>query len=131
MSIVEVGLFFVSVTQPLCVGALAYVGLAKSLSRAGLGSTISARRERLASFRFYECATYSRLSSTFAYPISFTLVLCAYLIYDVDLALFLSEVLLLADTGLSEVVIFATLVVFTVAGLLFDYRLSGYGWDIR
>jgi len=81
----------------------------------------------LAAFRFYECATYSRLSSAFVYPISFTLVLCAYVIYDVDLALFLSEVLLLSDAGLAEVSIFGMLVVFTAAGLLFDYRLSGYG----
>lgn len=127
MSILEVTLLVISVTQPLCVGALAYVGLSRSLARSGLGSVVSARRERLAAFRFYECATYSRLSSAFVYPISFTLVLCAYVIYDVDLALFLSEVLLLSDAGLAEVSIFGMLVVFTAAGLLFDYRLSGYG----
>ncbi len=126
MSALEIFLILVSVTQPLCVGAFAYLGLARTLSRSGLGSIVGSRRERLAAFRFYECSTYSRLSSAFVYPLSFTLVLCAYIIYDVDLALFLCEALLLADAGLAEVSIFAALLAFTVVGLLFDYRLSGY-----
>jgi NADH:ubiquinone oxidoreductase subunit 3 (subunit A) len=131
MSAVEVTTMILSVTQPLCVGLFAYVGLARALARSGFGSTLSSRRERLAAFRFYECATYSRLASAFVYPLSFTMVLCAYVIYDVDLALFLCEVLLLADAGLVELFAFSMLTGFTVVGLVYDYRASGYSWELR
>ena len=69
MSALEIFLILVSVTQPLCVGAFAYLGLTRTLSRSGLGSIVGSRRERLAAFRFYECSTYSRLSSAFVYPL--------------------------------------------------------------
>jgi NADH:ubiquinone oxidoreductase subunit 3 (subunit A) len=127
MSLVELLLMLVAAAQPLCVGLLAYVGLVRTLSRSGLGSVLSSRRDRLAAFRFYECATYSRLSSSFVYPLSFTLVLCAYVVYDVDLALFLCEVLLLSDAGLAEVFVLVILIFTTIVGLVYDYRVGGYG----
>lgn len=127
MSFAEALLLVVAVSQPLCVGAFAYVGALRLLSRGGFGLLASTRRERVSAFRFYECATYSRLASMFAYPISFVMVLCSYIIYDVDVALFVCEALLAADAGLSELFILAALVALTAAGLVFDYRTSGYG----
>ena len=127
MSVSEIIFFAVSTSQPLCVGLLAYLGFFRTLARSGLSSVIAARRERLTAFRFYECATYSRLSSSFTYPLSFITVLCSYLVYDVDLSLFLCEVLLVTDAGAAEFVIFTALTVFTILGLTYDYKLGGYG----
>ncbi len=131
MSAIEVILVVASAAQPLCVGAVAYLGFIRTLSRSSLSSTISSRRDRLSSFRFYECATYSRLTSSFVYPLSFTSVLCAYVVYDVDLALFLCEVLLLADAGSMECFVCCVLLALTAAGLCYDYKVTGYGWELR
>jgi len=127
MSLLEIVSFVVSASQPLCVGAVAYLGLVRSVSRSSILNTLGSRRDRLASFRFYECATYSRLTSAFVYPISFVAVLCAYIVYDVDLSLFLCELLLLGDAGFLEYFTLIVLVFFTVAGLVYDYKVCGYG----
>jgi len=115
----------------MCVGVLANVGLIRSLSRAGIGSVLAVRRDRVSAVRFYECATYSRLSNTFTYPISFLAVLCAYIIYDLDLTLIVADILLLGDCGWSECLVLGLIILLTVFGLTVDYRLSGYSFELR
>jgi len=101
------------------------------LARSGLVTSLGGRRERTSTIRFYECATYSRLASAFVYPTSFLSVLCAYVLYDVDLALVLVDAIIILDCGFVELLVCVLLVACTAWGLVFDYRVCGYGWDVR
>ena len=125
----ELGIIFLASTQPLVVGVLAYLGCGRLLSRTLLHWGM-APAQRLTPNRTYECATYTRLSALLTLNTSAITLVFAFLIYDVDLILFVSEVALVSSYGLTELIVAGAFTLFFVGGLVVDYRVSGSSWEL-
>lgn len=124
MSAVELISVAVAFTQPLLVGAAAAIGIGRGFSE--LARDAAARRDSSSAYRLYECATFSRLASAFAYSVSFLAVVLAHVVYDADVALLLSELMVIGESGAAELIIVLVYVVVFASGLLLDYVVSGY-----
>ena len=85
MSLFELSMSIVCFSQPIIIGLVAFIGTMNCLQSSAMFSVNLANRARLGTFRFYECATFSRSTALFRYGIAFTSILCAYLVYDIDL----------------------------------------------
>ena len=67
MAISELLLLILSCAQPAIIGLLAFVGLGRQVSSKDLAQSLSSMHQKLGVYRFYECATYSRLNGLAKY----------------------------------------------------------------
>jgi NADH:ubiquinone oxidoreductase subunit 3 (subunit A) len=117
-----------SCLQPLVVGFAAFAGLGRQATSADLAQSLATVDQKLGAFRFYECASYSRLGSLLRYNISFFSILVAFIIYDVDFIFLFSELLMLSGYGAACWFVLAFFVLCLVVGLWYDYSAVGYSW---
>lgn len=122
----ELLVFIVSLTEPLIIGALMFVSLGRIVSGESISSILASVRSSATPYKFYECASYSRLSSVVALNTPFLIIMLAYVIYDVDVILIVSDVSLCANFGLRELVVLGLYIYFFVIGLYLDFCLCGY-----
>ena len=77
--------------QPPLLGLLLTFALRPSLVDAAWFSRYAGARQRFRSTRFFECASYARLTGWLRYGTQ-SLALCAvFLLYDIDLVFFFAE----------------------------------------
>lgn len=112
--------------QNILAGLLIAKGLKKLMHSEGSQGIVTNRKSNISSYRFYECATNSRGGASLRYYLGFTTLICAFIIYDVDLIFFFSEMVLLVDYGITETFIFFIFVFFFIIGLWMDYRRVGF-----
>lgn len=93
--------------------------------------TLLQRQQMLNSTRVYECATPSRLPQLVNYSLGYFSTLVTYLLYDIDLALILPEVLVCGEYGLFELLVLAEFGVCMVSGLWYEYYYTSFSWRIR
>lgn len=117
MGLTELALIALSCSQPIIIGLLAFMGLGRQVSSSDLAQSLSSMHQKLGNYRFYECATYSRLGSLVRYQISFFSVLIAYVVYDVDLVFFVSEAIMLSSYGIVGYCLLAFFILCMVIGL--------------
>jgi len=122
-------ILFVSFSQPLIVGLLAYIGLGRYVSKSSL-SVWSDKSIKTSQVRVYECSTFTRLSPVTKYAIPMSNLLCAFIVYDVDLILFVSEVVSLLTYSVAELIILFFFIFCFFCGLVIDYRKTGTSWYI-
>lgn len=112
--------------EPALIGLLVFIGLGREVGINNILKLIYSSRASSTPYRFYECASYSRLAPVVVYSLPFILVLLAYLIYDVDFILLVSESSLASTFGLYETGVLICYIYFFGLGLLIDYVVSGY-----
>ncbi len=110
----------------LLAGLAAYCGLDRLFDNHNKNSITN--KSKTNSIRFYECATYSKSQHIFRTGLSHIVFLIMFLIYDIDLLLITSEMLVIFGFGFFECVIFFIFIFFLVLGLLFDARKIGFSW---
>jgi NADH:ubiquinone oxidoreductase subunit 3 (subunit A) len=126
MSTLEFALLALACFQPLIIGTIAFYGVGRVMDLGGVDQRLSSIRSRISGFRFYECATYSRLTGMLAYGSQVFSILIAYLIYDVDLLFFFAEAMFLADYGVTEFCVLSTFMALFVLGVSFDKRSTQF-----
>lgn len=77
--------------------------------------------------RLYECATVSRKNNLFTYSVNFLSLIISYLVYDVDLLFFFSEVTIVSSLSLDEFLYFFLFIYFFIIGLFFDLKKENIG----
>jgi NADH:ubiquinone oxidoreductase subunit 3 (subunit A) len=117
-----------SCLQPLVIGLVAFSGLGRQIASADLAQSLATVNQKLGAFRFYECASYSRLGSLLRYNVSFFSILIAFIIYDIDFIFLVSEVLMLSGYGAACWFAFSFFILCLVVGLWYDYSSVGYSW---
>lgn len=127
---VDIIFFFISCTQPILVGVLAYIGLGRSSSWVEFFKSTSSLRSKVTNYRVYECATPSRLNNLISFNLSFFSIMLTFLIYDVDLVFFASELLLLHSFGFVEAFILFVFFIFLVLGLVFEAKQTNFNWKV-
>lgn len=127
----ELIVFVVSLTEPLIIGALMFISLGRIMSSESVSSLVASVRSSSSPYKFYECASYTRLTSLVALNTPFLVIMLAYVIYDVDVVLLISEVSLCASFGLRELIVLALYFYFFIVGLYLDFCLCGYSWSVR
>lgn len=130
MSSVEFVLGYVACFQPLVIGLAAFIGLGRFAPAGATSAHISTTRNSLSAYRFFECATYSRLGSRLNYNVQTFSICMAFLLYDLDLFFFLPEASHLESNGPLELFAIAVFLAFFVVGLWFDYTRFGFEWAL-
>lgn len=131
MAVSELSLLILSCSQPAIVGLFAFIGLGRQVSSKDLAQSLSSMHQKLGVYRFYECATYSRLNGLVKYQISFFSIVVAYIVYDIDLVFFVAEVVMVPHYGLVCLLIMAFFFMCLLVGLWYDYVSVGYSWGSR
>lgn len=108
----------------LVFGLAAYFGLDRLFD--GQNKNNVTTKSKTNSIRFYECATYSKSQHIFRTGLSHIVFLIMFLIYDVDLLLITSEMLVIFGFGFFECVLFFIFIFFLVLGLMFDSKKIGF-----
>jgi len=120
----EVFILLISCIQPLLIGSLIFIGIG-ILKPQHLLNKLNTIRNRLTAYRFYECSTYSRLTSTIKYGSQFFTLFIAFLIYDVDLIFLLSEVIFLSENAFNDLIIIIVFILLFLLGLSYDKYNTG------
>lgn len=110
----------------IVVGLLAFIGL-DYIFDSGSDDGVT-NKSKTNSIRFYECATYSKSQHSYRTGLSQIILVTMFLIYDIDILLITSEVLVLFGFGIFEWFIFLLFLLFLVLGLMFDSRKIGFSW---
>jgi|LauGreDrversion4_2_1035121.scaffolds.fasta_scaffold88720_3 NADH:ubiquinone oxidoreductase subunit 3 (subunit A) len=92
MGVVELGLIMLAYVQPVVIGLLLCLSWRIVLVDVLWFVGATALRQRLRSTRFFECAAYSRLGGWLRYSTQALGLVALFLLYDVDLLFFFSEV---------------------------------------
>ncbi len=122
-------ILLLSLLQPLFVGLILLL-----LSKLGLNSRfffffIKNIRFKFKSINFFECAVYSRLLNIITYDI-FMLSLCIlFILYDVDLIFFFTEVLCVDYWVYNELLFIFINLLLLFCGLWYDYLYLGFNWS--
>ena len=107
-----------------------------SISAAAAGSAYRARagaaasRQATQAYRFFECAAPSRQAAGVRYEVNVLGLGVMFVLFDVDLLLFVPELLNLHSMGLGDLAIVAGLLVFFAAGLWCDHSRFGFEWVV-
>jgi len=125
MFTLEMFVLFLASFQPIAIGVLAYIGLGRVASRELLNS-FGGVREKVAAYRFYECAAYSRLTQLVRYGIPFLSLCLAYIVYDVDIMLLIAEMPVVVHYGVVEIYALLLFIALFILALWYDYRALGY-----
>lgn len=128
MSSMEFVLGYVACFQPLVIGLAAFVGLGRLVPSSATSAHTGTSRNHLSAYRFFECATYSRLGGRLSYNMQTFSVCMAFLLYDLDLFFFLPEAAHLESNGPLELAVIGVYLAFFAAGLWFDYTRFGFEW---
>ena len=115
----------ISCFQPLVLGILVFIGIGNITTKIFLNKAGSIR-SKLSSFRFYECATYSRLTSMVVYGSQFFSIFLAFLIYDVDLIFILAEVIFFADYSIDDLLVLSVFILLFICGVMYDKYTTGF-----
>lgn len=110
----------------IAVGILAFIGL-DYIFDSGLEDCVT-NKSKTNSVKFYECATYSKSQHNYRTGLSQIVLVIMFLVYDIDLLLISSEVLVLFGFGIFEWFIFLLFLLFLILGLMFDSRKIGFSW---
>jgi NADH:ubiquinone oxidoreductase subunit 3 (subunit A) len=128
MGSLEFVLSLVACFQPLVIGALVVVGLGRLSPPLGAGGRAGGLRGSTSAFRFFECASYSRLSSRLHYNMQTFSICLAFLLYDIDLFFFFAESTHLDSNSIYELCLLAIFLGLFMFGLWFDYTRFGFEW---
>lgn len=123
-------IIFLSMIQPILIGHLALFGLMKVTNFGNLNTNLSGIRSKFLVSRVYECATYSKLSSLFTYSLNTLSVLLVFLIYDIDLIFFFSEISLILTFGFAEILVILILIILFVFAICFDNKGDMFSWKL-
>lgn len=115
--------------QPPFIGLLLFGLTRQSLSNQSLFSHLRAARKRFKGVRFFECAAYPRLLGRLRYDLQALSLAVVFLIYDVDLLFFFSEVYAADYWSFYHLFLFILYGLFFIAGLWYDVVRQGLGWS--
>lgn len=128
MGSIEFVLGYVACFQPLVIGLAAFLGLGRLVPAAAPAGQAGSTRTTLSAYRFFECATYSRLGSRLSYNMQTFSICMAFLLYDLDLFFFLPEAVHFETNSPFELGFLALYLLFFMGGLWFDYTRFGFEW---
>jgi len=123
-------IIFISCFQPLLIGILVFVGVGRIFNKT-VFNKLGSIRSKLSSFRFYECATYSRLSSMVVYGSQFFTIFLAFLVYDVDLIFILPSTILSSDYSIDDLVLLLIFILLFIAGMSYDKKNTNFSWKLN
>lgn len=114
--------------QPPFIGLLLF-----SLTRQGLLNrtyltSLRFIRKKAKGARYFECAVYPRLVGRLKYDLQVLSFVLIFVLYDVDLVFFYSEILTFDTWAPSQALLFAVYAVFFVGGLAYDIIRQGLNW---
>lgn len=116
-------IIILSCTQPFIIGYIVIFSFNSFFYNIFFYSIFNNLRSKTINTKLYECATNSRLNSKFIYKI-FNMSTCVlFIVYDVDLIFFLSEMTNFFSYDLFTLSIFFFLVILLVFGLFIDSKL--------
>lgn len=93
-----------------------------------LYTTLRAARRRFKNVRFFECGAYARLIGSLRYDVQALSFVVVFVLYDVDLFFFFSEVLMNEWWGPQQLILAGTYLALFVAGLWYDISRQGLTW---
>lgn len=121
--------FFLAVSQqPLFIGIIFFLYSGFGLS--ALVPYLGGSRDNKIGLRFYECTASSRGTPYINYDL-FVVAFCVlFLIYDVDLIFFLSEVTYVSSWSPVEAMLALSFLVLGLMGLVYELRLFNFNWTL-
>jgi len=120
----------VACTQPLIIGLLAFIGFGRVTAWTTVYQSLTGLRSSITNFRVYECATATRLNNLVSFNFAFFSVIVTFLIYDVDLVFFASELILISGSGPLELIVLTLLLFLLVFGLVLELRVNNFNWRL-
>jgi len=103
--------------QPLVIGLIVMLGVGRFTPMGAHSAFTGGVRNNTTAFRFFECATYSRLGSQLHYNVQVFSICLAFLLYDVDLFFFLAEAVHLDSNSLYEVALLGVFILLFIFGV--------------
>lgn len=86
-------------------------------------------KKKRKSIKFFECSVYSRLINYYQYDIHCLIFCVLFILYDVDLIFFFSEVIFLDNWSLFNFFIFFIYILFFVIGFWYDFERYSLYWN--
>lgn len=90
---------------------------------------ISNVKKKRKSIKFFECSVYSRLINYYKYDIHCLIFCILFILYDVDLVFFFSEVIFLDNWSILNFFLFYVYVLFFIIGFWYDFERYSLYWN--
>jgi NADH:ubiquinone oxidoreductase subunit 3 (subunit A) len=124
MSSIDNFILVLSSVQPIIIGNIVVFGLGKVYNKSDVLSSIGGVKVKSLNSRIYECGSYTKSNNLLHYSLNTIELLLSYLIYDVDLIFFFSEVTILLTMSTTSLLVLLLFLLLFVVGVFFDYKKS-------
>jgi NADH:ubiquinone oxidoreductase subunit 3 (subunit A) len=86
-------------------------------------------KKKKKSIKFFECSVYSRLINYYHYDIHCLIFCILFILYDVDLIFFFSEIIFFDTWSFLEILIFIAYIGFFIIGFWYDFERYVLYWN--
>lgn len=110
--------------QPPFIGMLLFSLTKQGLLNKQVFSQVRFMRKKLKGSRYFECATQPRLIGRLTYDIQVLSFILIFIVYDVDLIIFFSEIVAYDIWSSTQCFLFLLYAFFFFAGLYYDIKMQ-------
>ena len=122
-------LLLISFLQPTVIAYVIFFFTKNSLFYFSWFEQLSFIKKKKKSIKFFECSVYSRLINYYQYDIHCFMFCVLFILYDVDLIFFFSEVIFFDMWSFLEIFLFIFYLFFFYFGFWYDFERYSLYWN--